>query len=1061
MSFSFRQFILRDFTYYRTQFLLLFGACMLASAILGGALITGDSLRATLIHKVRMTLGRTNIVFSSEGRFFDAGLARRFADAAKAETAGILSILAFAENTPFSSEVNLYGIDSHFFSLSPSGRKLAPPSPGKIYINEAAAGKLGLKKGDHAALRVMYGTERSGELMMSGSAAKPSVMRCEVQEVISADDFGSFSMKNSQESEPSVFIGREYLGTRLGLEGKANLMISEAQPGSELKLEPLLKLSDTGLIINHGSAGNLVVKSSSYFIPETIIRAIERNSADTKMTKSMSWFVNSFDSETAKASYGFVLGTDSEGLSGNEIILNSEMASKINAEVGGKITLRYYPADYRRDPKELSASFTVKKIIKADEAEKFRILVPGIPGLTGKSDCSEWDAGIDIDFSRITEYDKDYWRKYGTTPKALISLDTASEIWRNRFGRISAVKIADCVSVMAKLNSAGFTLADAGITVDAPAGKFLADAEHGVDFSGLFIGLSFFVIAGAGLLVFVMQKLHFELRRADIGTMSACGFTSRRTAHLLLAETLSVSLAGALAGALVFGPAASVLILHALDTVWRGVSGNATIVYDLTSQSILIAVIAGFAVNAAAAFFSLKSALSGTIHEKEMFAPVKPSIKIFTIGAVIILCAKILTFSEFIFGLEKISWLFVVSGTLWLTGLLIMFHCAMFRGHGFRISGLPVSAWKNNTARAEQSTAVVAMLSVGVFMTVAVGLNRIEAGHDGIQSGTGGYSEYIETALPVTLKEALGDSGNKSILPIRKKDGSNADCLNLNRVSTPRILAFDVSKTAERKAFSFRASLDGRHAAWNMLDENPGGDGTVIPAAADADVIRWSLQKKLGDELEISGSDGRKYKLKLVAALAPSVFQGAVVISEKNYLRLFPESSGYNLFLADENTADTLKNKLEKYGVSAESCSARLQRFCDLQNSYLMIFLELGTLGLVLGSMGAACAAARNMSERTSEDMLMLALGFGRSQIERLHIYENLILLSAGVLIGAFAGAICVVPVMKDASDIFSILIKLGIIVLLVSACGTAAVKILVRQHVSRLSAGKINTNAL
>ncbi len=322
MSFSFRQFILRDFAYYKTQFLLLFGACMLASAILGGALITGDSLRATLVHKVRMTLGRTNIVLSSEGRFFDAGLAQRFAEAAKAETAGILSIRAFAENTPFSSEVNLYGIDSHFFALSYSGRKLAPPAPGKIYINEAATGKLGLKKGDYAALRVMHGTERSGELIMSGSAAKPSVMRCEVEEIIYAENFGSFSMKNSQESEPAVFIGREYLGTRLGLEGKANLMISDASPGSELKLEPLLSLSDAGLVMNDDKSGNIVIKSSSYFIPETIIRTIERKFADTQVTKTMSWFVNSFESEAAKASYGFVLGTDSEKLSGDEIILN-------------------------------------------------------------------------------------------------------------------------------------------------------------------------------------------------------------------------------------------------------------------------------------------------------------------------------------------------------------------------------------------------------------------------------------------------------------------------------------------------------------------------------------------------------------------------------------------------------------------------------------------------------------------------------------------------------------------------------------------------------------------
>ncbi len=62
--------------------------------------------------------------------------------------------------------------------------------------------------------------------------------------------------------------------------------------------------------------------------------------------------------------------------------------------------------------------------------------------------------------------------------------------------------------------------------------------------------------------------------------------------------------------------------------------------------------------------------------------------------------------------------------------------------------------------------------------------------------------------------------------------------------------------------------------------------------------MTYVLHKSLGDEMVISGATG-PVRFRFVAALADSLFQGELMISEANFLRLFPELSGYQFFLAD------------------------------------------------------------------------------------------------------------------------------------------------------------------
>jgi ABC-type antimicrobial peptide transport system permease subunit len=70
----------------------------------------------------------------------------------------------------------------------------------------------------------------------------------------------------------------------------------------------------------------------------------------------------------------------------------------------------------------------------------------------------------------------------------------------------------------------------------------------------------------------------------------------------------------------------------------------------------------------------------------------------------------------------------------------------------------------------------------------------------------------------------------------------------------------------------------------------------------------------------------------------------------------------------------------------------------------------LGGLGLLLGTFGVATVQVRNVFERRGELALLRATGFRRSKLVALVLLENVFLLLAGLLIGAFCGLISIFP---------------------------------------------------
>ena len=188
--------------------------------------------------------------------------------------------------------------------------------------------------------------------------------------------------------------------------------------------------------------------------------------------------------------------------------------------------------------------------------------------------------------------------------------------------------------------------------------------------------------------------------------------------------------------------------------------------------------------------------------------------------------------------------------------------------------------------------------------------------------------------------------------------------------------------------------------------------------------------------------------LRVVGLLKNSVLQGNLLISESNFLRLFPDTAGYRFFLierrigeapsepslaprregrshreaqltaprgsAGATPSDTLAQLLEsalvQEGFDAVDAREQLAQFLAVQNTYLSTFQSLGAIGLLLGTIGLAVVQLRSVLERRGELALMRASGFVNRRLTGMVLLENAFLLLSGLVIGGLAAAVALVP---------------------------------------------------
>jgi ABC-type antimicrobial peptide transport system permease subunit len=199
------------------------------------------------------------------------------------------------------------------------------------------------------------------------------------------------------------------------------------------------------------------------------------------------------------------------------------------------------------------------------------------------------------------------------------------------------------------------------------------------------------------------------------------------------------------------------------------------------------------------------------------------------------------------------------------------------------------------------------------------------------------------------------------------------------------------------------------------------------------------LHLKVGEDLLVDN-----LRLRIVGALTDSIFQSELLMSDKNFVRLFPNEQGYRFFLLDdapESSATAiavLEDRLSDFGFDAQLTEERLANFHRVENTYLSTFQLLGGLGLVLGTFGMAAVLLRNVFERRRELALLRAVGYNSSHFALMVISENVLMLCCGLAIGFVCALLAIAPVFFERGGRLPN-VSLGLLLLAVLVSGALA----------------------
>lgn len=250
---------------------------------------------------------------------------------------------------------------------------------------------------------------------------------------------------------------------------------------------------------------------------------------------------------------------------------------------------------------------------------------------------------------------------------------------------------------------------------------------------------------------------------------------------------------------------------------------------------------------------------------------------------------------------------------------------------------------------------------------------------------------------------------------------------------------------AERGGFGANpAPGSGTENPWLSLWD-PADDATAV-ALGDVDSIRWTLHSAPGKVYTMPGPGGDDVRLLLGPTVQGSIFQGVLLVSEPALRRIYPQVSGPSWFLVEapesdvDRVAEALRRGLGDLGVEVKPTHEVLNEFTQVQNAYLSMFLALGGLGLLLGTVGIAAVLLRSALERRGELALLMATGFTRSRLAWLLLVENGSLLVAGLISGTLCALVAVAPRLLSVDAAVNWVAIVGLLILVLAVGATTSV---------------------
>jgi putative ABC transport system permease protein len=1003
--------------HWRTNLAVLLGVAT-AAGVLGGALLVGDSVRASLRDLVLARLGGTRYVVSRNG-FFREQLAASYPSACP--IIAIDGMVAHQSSGRRAMNAQIYGVDSRFG---------AAPGPHEVLLSSALAAELGAKPGDALLIRV----EKPSAIPLESLHGRKDDVGKTIRLTLASTTPREFSLSLQQGDVRAAYVPLAELQKELGEPGRVNTMLvagSLPAGGGTVTGWTLVDLGIKVRALPDSLPDSLSVETDSDIISDALAGRADATaqSLGLKAEPVLTYLANSIRANGREIPYSVVTALDAPPAPATEdgITLNQWAAHDLNAKPGDAVTLDYYvwKSDGRLHTD--SAEFHVAQVVPIARAAADRNYAPEYPGITESTSLHDWDPPFPLDLHRVRPIDEQYWKQYRTTPKAFIALARGQQIWGTRFGKVTSIRISPPSPAYAGALRERLDPAQMGLMVVPVRARALEAAHGATDFGEYFVYFSFFLMVSALLLTGLFFKLGVEQRMREIGTLRALGFSVASVRKLFLMEGAVLAVIGALVGlggALAYGE----LMVFGLRTWWIGAVGTRLISLHASPESLAGGAIAGVLTGLATIAWTLRKLEPVTprgllVGEQKPRSPKRPRLIAIVAGAL----AFMLLGASLFRALDQTAGYFG-AGALFLIAFLSC-ESAFFnsRPSAF-IRGLFSLALRSAAYRPGRSILCIAQIAFATFLIVSVDAFR----RAGPSQGTGAYPLMAESVLPL-IHDPNTQAGRDALnipplegvrfVSFRLRPGDDVSCLNLYQPRNPRIMAPPASFLTAQP--------------WALLNSQlPGG---AIPAIADANSMTYVLHLRLGEDFVINHN-----RFRIVAALEDSLFQSELLISEKNFLRLFPEVEGYRFFLIDvtpqraREVTGVLEEALSDYGFDVQSTEARLASFHKVENTYLSTFRSLGALGLILGTIGLAAVLLRNVLERRRELALLRAVGYRPAQLAMLVLAENLLLLLAGLATGTVCALLAIAPAVSSRGGRLPVA-SIGLLLAVVFATGIGA----------------------
>ncbi|MDB4365054.1 ABC transporter permease, partial [Akkermansiaceae bacterium] len=836
--------------------------------------------------------------------------------------------------------------------------------------------------------------------------------------ILSDEEFGRFSLEQTQVPPSSVFVPLKRLQKILDLKGKANaLLLDENESFDSGKLG----LADYGISVVEVPDG-VEVRSDRVFMEPRIEEKIEEKIDGEPV---LTYLINTLATEVVETPYSMVTAVSGKSAmflpmqpGEGEVVINDWLAKDLRVQVDDELTMDYFVVESGSKLVEKRGVFTVKAIVKMEGPAADKRWMPDFPGVADVESARDWEPGLPLDLTRIRDKDDEYWEEFKGTPKAFVSHQTGEELWANRWGKVTGMRVpGGQVDEVTKSVREILEPSLAGMEVMDFSEQAKEAAKSPVDFAILFLAMSFFLIIAAIALVTMLFRFNVEQRAEEGALLTAVGIPVKKISNWRMGEAFFVVLAGAIVGTLL-AVIFCTIVLKVISSIW----GDGT-AFDLHLSGWTIAkgllwiveltLISVWLTNRKQVRQSASLRLNSGA-EEEVGKSSKWATGFLVFGLLVVAGGIVMSYSA------------AAQGAFFLVGFgVLVSGLAVFRKRLSRIGFLgefsSVGMAKVNLARrASRSLTVVGVLAAGVFLVLSVASFRKNGGEnwEDKTSGAGGFAWWVETTSsvnrPADAKGEVDWFGLKTLVPFRIGEGDDVDCFNLTASNQPRLLGVDP------------VLLEGRFKTsdqWSILE----GDG--VPAIVDETTMMWVLKKKIGDELIYQDEWGNDFPVTIAGVVKDSIFQGSLILSEKKLLEKYPSLGGYQLFLSPDGKArEILQEETADLGGKVTATKDRIAAFHEVENTYIAIFNVLGGLGIILGSVGVGIVTARNLVERKAEFETLRMLGISKIRRSKIVKHEVKSMVAWGLGIGLVSALIAVIPVLGGTVGMMDLLWMTGLV---------------------------------